>query len=134
MANLLLRNNILRVFRSNHHCSWKFHKFHRETTVLESLFFLKMMKLYKDICSAWISRTSAESFFLLIDWRHKRLKNTIDLFLFYGEHFCGISESDLSKCREKKVLFCTYCKGLFCFLKIVIMLIFLRICIKYSQH
>ena len=26
-------------------------------------FFLKMMKLYKDICSAWISRTSAEIFF-----------------------------------------------------------------------
>ena len=28
-----------------------------------SLFFLKMMKLYKDICSAWISHTSAEFFF-----------------------------------------------------------------------
>ena len=26
-------------------------------------FSLKMMKLYKDICSAWISRTSAEIFF-----------------------------------------------------------------------
>ena len=26
-------------------------------------FFLKMMKLYKDNCSAWISRTSAEFFF-----------------------------------------------------------------------
>ena len=30
-------------------------------------FFLKMMKLYKDICSAWISRTSAEIFFSQID-------------------------------------------------------------------
>ena len=25
--------------------------------------------------------------FFLIDWRHKRLKNTIDLLLFYGENF-----------------------------------------------
>ena len=54
------------------------------------LFFLKTMKSYKDICSAWISRTSAEIFFL-IDWHHKRLKNAIDLVLFYGEHFYGFS-------------------------------------------
>ena len=27
-------------------------KFHKKTPVLESLFFLKIMKLYKDICSA----------------------------------------------------------------------------------
>ena len=27
-------------------------------------FFLKMMKLFKDICSAWMSRTSVEIFFL----------------------------------------------------------------------
>ena len=45
-----------RVFKSSHHCSQKFHKFHRKTPVLESLFFLKIMKLYKDICSAWIGR------------------------------------------------------------------------------
>ena len=25
----------------------------------------------------------------LTDWRHKRLKNTIDLLLFHGEHFYG---------------------------------------------
>ena len=31
----------------------------------------------------------------LIDWRHKRLKNTIDLFLCYGKHFYGFSESVL---------------------------------------
>ena len=30
-------------------------------------FFLKMMKLYKDICSAWISRTSAEILFSQIN-------------------------------------------------------------------
>ena len=31
--------------------------------------------------------------FFLTDWRHKRLKNTIDLLLFYLEHFYGFSES-----------------------------------------
>ena len=31
--------------------------------------------------------------FFLTDWRHKRLKNTIDLLLFYGEHFYEFSES-----------------------------------------
>ena len=29
------------------------------------------------------------------DWRHELLKNTIDLLLFYGEHFYGFSESEL---------------------------------------
>ena len=33
-----------------------------------------------------------------------------------------------------EVLFCTYCKGLFCLRNIMLMLIFLRICIKHSQH
>ena len=42
--------------------------------------------------------------FFLTDWRHKRLKNTIDLLLFYGEHFYGFSESDLRK-RWKKETF-----------------------------
>ena len=36
--------------------------------------------------------------FFLIDWRHKRLKNTIDLF--YGEHFYGFSESDSNFTRK----------------------------------
>ena len=36
------------------------------------------------------------------DWLHKRLKNTIDLLLFYGENFYGFSESDLRKRRKKK--------------------------------
>ena len=56
------------------------------------------MKLYKDICSAWISHTTAEIFF------SQRLKNTIDLLFFYGEHFYGFSESDLRK-RWKKETF-----------------------------
>ena len=91
---------MLHVFRSKHHCPWKFHKFHRKTPALESLFFLKMMKLYKGICSAWISRTSAKKFFFM-DWHHKHLKNVIDLLLFYEEHFHGFSESDLWKRRKK---------------------------------
>ena len=33
--------------------------------------------------------------FFLTDWRHERLKNTIGLLLFYGEHFYGFSESAL---------------------------------------
>ena len=35
--------------------------------------------------------------FVLTDWRHKRLKNTNDLLLFYGEPFYGLSESELIK-------------------------------------
>ena len=48
LRHFSLRNNMLCVFRSNHHCSWKFHEFHGKTPVLKSLFFLKLMKLYKD--------------------------------------------------------------------------------------
>ena len=36
--NFLRRNNMLRVFRSSQHCSWKFHKFHKKTPLLEPLF------------------------------------------------------------------------------------------------
>ena len=34
--------------------------------------------------------------FFLTDWRSKSLKNTIDLLLFYIEHFYGFSESNIS--------------------------------------
>ena len=60
----------------------------QENTCFGVSFFLKKMKLYKDLSSAWISCTSANIFFL-IDWCHKRFKNTIDLLLFYEEHFYG---------------------------------------------
>ena len=60
LCNFLLY--ILRVFRSNHNCSWKFHKFHWKTPVLESLFFLTMIKLYNNISSAWISCITANFF------------------------------------------------------------------------
>ena len=55
--------------------------------------------------------------FFLTDWRHKRLKNTIDLLLFYGEHFYGFSEHVLpvsnleavaQRCSVKKVFLETY--------------------------
>ena len=49
--------------------------------------------------------------FYLTDWRHKRLKNTTDLLLFYGKHFYGFLEneltSDLSFCiQDFKSHFC----------------------------
>ena len=43
--------------------------------------------------------------FFLTDWHHKRLKNTIDLLLFYGffyDHFYGFSESALSLKKSKR--------------------------------
>ena len=68
------------------------------------LIFLKTMKLYKDICSAWISRTSTDIFFL-IDWHyHKRLKNTIDLLLLYGEHFMDFRKVILLFWFSEKIL------------------------------
>ena len=36
---------------------------------------------------------------------HKRLKNTIDLLLFYREHVYGFWESDLWKLLKKKKTF-----------------------------
>ena len=72
-------------------------------------------------------------FIFQIDWRHICPKNTINLLLFYGEHFYGFLESDSWNCQEKNIdfttnisinmghkhfevlwsFFCTYCKGLF---------------------
>ena len=52
---------MLRVFRNNQNYSWKFYKFHRKTPVGVSFSF-KLLKLYKDTCSAWISRTFAKTF------------------------------------------------------------------------
>ena len=41
----------------------------------------------------------------LIDRRHKRLKNTIDLLLFYGEHFYGFSESVMKSWKVYKITY-----------------------------
>ena len=100
-----------------------------------SLFFKKMMKLYKDIILFCMNKPYLCRIFFLTDWRYKCLKITIDLLLFYGEHFYGFSGSDLRKRRKNnihfttnisiyirvtdilkfyEVLFCTYFKGLFC--------------------
>ena len=108
---------MLLVSRSNHHCFWKFHKFHRKTLALESLFFLEMMKLYNGICYVWKGCTSAEIF--LIDWCHECLKNTTELLLFYGEYFYGFSKSDLWK-RWKKTLFISQQKYLYLYIYIYI--------------
>ena len=93
---------ILCVSRSNHHCSWKFHKFHRKTPVLESLFFFKLMKLYNII---WYLFCMNKPYFcrnfFLIDWCHKRLKNKIDLLLFYEEHLI------YEKLKKKNIHFIT---------------------------
>ena len=43
----------------------------------------------------------------LIDWRHKHVKNTIDLLLIYREHFYGFSERDLWKRWKKNIYFTT---------------------------
>ena len=80
-----------------------FHRFHRKTPVLESLFslqwwnYIKILVLYDN---PYFCR-----FFFLKDWRHKRVKNTVDLLLLYGEHFYGFSKSDLWKLREKNIHF-----------------------------
>ena len=40
--------------------------------------------------------------FFVTDLRHKRLKNTIDLLLFYRKHFYGFSEGEKWKLKNKK--------------------------------
>ena len=50
--------------------------------------------------------------FFLIDWRHKRLKNTIDLLLFYGEHFYGFSGSDWYAYLQTSKIFIPFLKHL----------------------
>ena len=47
LCRFLLCNNMLRVFRSNHYCSWNFPEFYRKTPVLESLFSLKWWNYIK---------------------------------------------------------------------------------------
>ena len=66
LCNFLLHNNMLRFFKSNHHCPQKFHKFHRKTAVLESLFLLKAFVPYF---------LSNSHFFSLNDSPLKTMKN-----------------------------------------------------------
>ena len=60
-------------------------------------FFLKMMKLYKDICSAWISRTSAD-FFLHMLKSETFQKYNRSIFILRR----WFLESDLQKRRKKQ--------------------------------
>ena len=77
---------MLHVFRSNHHCSWKFHKFHRKTPVLESVF-KKVAGLFH-VC------------FSLYPIIHV---NNIKSHRLY-KHFYGFLENDLWKLWKKKTL------------------------------
>ena len=80
-----LCNNMLRVFRSNHHCSWRFHKFHRKTLVLESLF---------KICRP------ADLFQVCLSLYPIIHINYVKSYCLY-KHFYGFSEIDLWKRRKK---------------------------------
>ena len=82
----LLHNNILCVFRSKHHCSWKFHKFHRKTPVLESL-----LKSYRPADLFHVG-------FSLYPIIHVNYVKSYCLF----KHFYGFSEIGLWKCWTKK--------------------------------
>ena len=97
LRNFLLRNNMFRVFKSNRHCSWKFRKFHRKTPVLES------PQNYEIIWrrSVVMNKPYFCRNFFLIDWCHKRVKNTIDLLLFYGEHFVDFWKMIFENADEK---------------------------------
>ena len=53
-------------------------------------------------------------------------------FFFQNKHTYIYGVTDILKFYE--VLFFTYCIGLFCLQETVIMLIFLCMCIKHSQH
>ena len=138
---------MLLVFRSNHHCFWKFHKFHRKTLVLESLFFLEMMKLYNNICFAWISCTSAEFFsHRLMSWMSQKYNRS---FVILRRTFLWIFEKLFMKTLKKnnvhfttkiyiyiymghrhyEFYFVHILKGFFVFKK-VIMLIILCVCIN----
>ena len=57
--------------------------------------------------------------------KKKKKKNSKQTYLY-------LRVTDILKFYE--VLFFTYCVGLFCLQETVIMLIFLCICIKHSQH
>ena len=48
-------------------------------------------------------------YFFLTDWHHKRLENTIDLLLFYGEHLHGFSECVLINDGKKNDISITTC-------------------------
>ena len=73
-------------------------------------FFLKMMKLYRHLFC--MNKLYFCQTFFLIDRRHKHPKNTIDLLLFYGEHFYKFSECEISKISVPAIFYYTWYHGL----------------------
>ena len=51
------------------------------------------MKLHKERHLSCIIKWYFWGNFSLVDWQHRGLKNTVDLLLFYWEHFYEFSES-----------------------------------------
>ena len=122
MHYLIFYYVMLLVFRSKHHFSWKFQKF------------LRMMKLYKYICSTWISCTSAKFCYSQIDGIHVLTKNRSTIILqktfvwVFGKWFIKTSKKFISQqtylyiqvtdiLKSYEVLFCTYFKTFFVFKK-----------------
>ena len=108
LRNFLLHDNMLRVFRSNQHFSWKFLKFYEKNTSVGVSFFHMIIKLYRDISSAWISHTFVENFSSYIDVKKSQksdksivillralpwilgkwfMKTSIKKHLFHNKHF-----------------------------------------------
>ena len=129
LRNFLLHDNMLRVFRSNQHFSWKFLKFYEKNTSVGVSFFHMIIKLYKDISSASISHTFVENFASYIDVKKSQKSDKSIVILLRA--LLWIWESDLWKRRWKniyfitnisiykvtdnlkfyEVSFCTYCKS-----------------------
>ena len=63
-----------RIIKTKHMFTWRFLLFFNVAGIIEK----------ENFCRN----------FFLTDSRHKRLENTLDLLLLYGEHFHGFSESD----------------------------------------
>ena len=119
LHNFLLCN-ILHVFRSNHDYFLKFLKFCRKTPVLESLFSLKWQNYINP--------------YFCQDWHHNCAKNTVDLFILQ-KILLWILGKWFMKALKKVIHFTTNISMYTGHRHFeVIMLIFLCICIKHSQH
>ena len=99
---------LMNLWRNNEHMFWEFslgkpidfHLFKMSclTCLVFSCvccFFLKRWNYKKRYLFCMNKLYFCRNFFLT-DWCHNHLKITVDLLLFYGEHFYGFSESDIS--------------------------------------
>ena len=79
----------------------------------------------------WFLETRLASWKKAIEEAHMYMLDGIDICLLRN----GLGQILWGRIwKFYEILFCTYCKGLFCLQKTVIMVIFLCICIKHSQH